>query len=77
MKKTRMMTLVFGLLLACGLAWMIFLAATNSPMKMTVIPAAAVCGLAAIGLAQADLRRTEEKHARDTVSSERTNSRAA
>ncbi len=61
MKKTtnRTLTVIMGLVLVLALAWMIFLAVTNSPLRMTVIPAAMVCGVAAIALAKLDQMRTE------------------
>ena len=61
MKKTTTTTLtaISGLLLVIGLAWMIFLAVTNSPLAMTAIPAAILCGVATIALAKLDERRNE------------------
>lgn len=78
MKKTtrRTLTLISGLLLALALAWMIFLAVTNSPLAMTSIPASILCGVATIALAKLDQQRTEEAQNQGNAT-DRTHTRAA
>ena len=79
MKKTtnRTLTLIMALVLVASLAWMVVMAVTDSPLRMTAIPAAAICGVSAVALAKLDEMRTQEKKSYGTNSDGNARSRVA